>query len=252
MRTCGQTGAPLRSQDLIQLSLFIHNMVCVKGVPKMFTRNLSEDEVAIIYKMEVFVRDKHDTLQGHDYSHILAVTNYSIEIAKRIPNPVDPFTLICGALFHDIGRVGTRTGRLHGLRGATITEEYLEAIGIEDEIREQIVQVVVRHTETSMLPPETVIEKVVFDADDLDRLGLMGMLRGMMVGDVDRSMENIIKNRLEKRKEDFQRLHFQASRELGRNLYEETLQLIDLIQHSLSQRCIHISKLNLTELASKS
>ena len=215
----------------------------------MFTRNLSEEEVAIIHKMEVFVRDKHDTLQGHDYSHIIAVTNYAIEIAKRIPDPVDPFVLICGALLHDIGRVGTKTGRLHGLRGATITEEYLRAIGIEDEIREQIVRVVVRHTETSMLPPETIIEKVVFDADDLDRLGLMGMLRGMMVGDVDQSMEGIIENRLKKRKRDYQRLHFQASRELGRTLYEETLQLIDLIQHSLSQRSTDISKLNLIDLA---
>ena len=211
----------------------------------MFTRNLSEEEVAIIRKIEVFVRDKHDTLQGHDYSHVLAVTHYAIEIANLIPDPVDPFVLICGALFHDIGRVGTRSGRLHGLRGATITEEYMRAIGIEDEIREQIVRIVVRHTETSMLPPENVAEKVVFDADDLDRLGLMGMLRGMMVGDVDRSMEDIIENRLEKRKKDYQKLHFQASRELGRKLYEETLQLIDFIQHSLNQRSIEIRKLNL-------
>ena len=83
----------------------------------MFTRNLIEDEVGVIGNIETFVRDKHDTLQGHDYSHVLAVTHYAIEIAKRIPDPVDPFVLICGALFHDIGRVGTGTGRLHGLRG---------------------------------------------------------------------------------------------------------------------------------------
>ena len=211
----------------------------------MFTRNLIEDEVGVIGNIETFVRDKHDTLQGHDYSHVLAVTHYAIEIAKRIPDPVDPFVLICGALFHDIGRVGTGTGRLHGLRGATIAEEYLKAIGIEDEIREQIVRIVVRHTETSMLPPETVAEKVVYDADDLDRLGLMGMLRGMMVGAADQSMEDIIENRLEKRKKDFDRLYFQVSRELGRKLYEETLKLIDFIRDSLNQRSIEISKLNL-------
>ena len=211
----------------------------------MFTRNLSEEEVAIIHEIELFIRDKHDKLQGHDYSHVLAVTHYSIEIAQRIPEPVDPFVLICGALFHDIGRVGTFTGRLHGLRGATITEEYLRAIGIGHETREQIVRIVVRHTETSMLSPETVAEKVVFDADDLDRMGLMGMLRGMMVGSADHSMEDIIENRLEKRKQDYQRLHFQASRELGRKSYEETLQLIDFIRDSLKQRYTDISKLTL-------
>jgi len=211
----------------------------------MFTRNLNEEEVAIIRKIEVFVRDKHHKLQGHDYSHVLAVTQYAVEIAQSIPDSVDPFVLICGALFHDIGRVGTITGRLHGLRGATIANEYLRAVGIGDEMREQIVRIVVRHTETSMLPPETVAEKVVFDADDLDRLGLIGMLRGMMVGNVDWSMEDIIENRLDKRRKDYQRLHFQASRELGRKLYEETLQLIDFIHDSLDQRCLEISKLNL-------
>ncbi len=211
----------------------------------MFTRNLSEKEVAIIRKIELFVKDKHNKLRGHDYSHVLAVVQYAIEIAKQIPDPVDPFVLICGALFHDIGRVGTVTGRLHALRGAAIAEEYLRAIGIEDEIREQIVRIVVRHTHTSMLPPETVAERVVFDADDLDRLGLMGMLRGMLVGDVNRSMEDIIENRLKKRKKDYEMLHFQASRELGRKLYEETLQLIGFIQASLNQRCIEIQKLSL-------
>ena len=215
----------------------------------MFTRNLKKKEIEIIHAIEDFIRDKHDTLQGHDYSHVLAVAHYAVKIAKRITEPVDPFVMICGALFHDIGRVGTQTGRLHGLRGATITEEYMRAVGIEDEIREQIVRIVVRHTETSMLPPETVAEKVVFDADDLDRLGLMGMLRGMMVGAVSRSMEDIIENRLQKRKKDYERLHFQASREIGRELYEETLKLIDFIQNSLSQRYLKIKKLDLKLLA---
>ena len=211
----------------------------------MFTRHLSEEEVAIIRKVEMFVQDKHDKLQGHDYSHVLAVTQYAIEIAQRIPDSVDPFVLVCGALFHDIGRVEASTGRMHGLRGATIADEYLRAIGTGHEIREQIVRIVVRHTETSMLPPETVAEKVVFDADDLDRLGLLGMLRGMMVRNVDWSMQDIIKNRLEKRKKDYQKLYFQASRELGQELYEETLQLIDFIQDSLNKRCHETSKLNL-------
>lgn len=211
----------------------------------MFSRNLTAEEVEIINKIEVFVRDKHDKLQGHDYSHVLAVTHYSIEIARRIPEPVDPFVIICGALFHDIGRVGTITGRLHGLRGATITEEYLKAIGIDIEVREQIVGIVVRHSETSMLPPETVAEKVVYDADDLDRLGLMGMLRGMMVGGKEWSMDDIINNRLEKRKKDYERLHFQVSRDLGRELYEETLQLIEYIRTSMGKRWKEISKLDL-------
>jgi putative nucleotidyltransferase with HDIG domain len=211
----------------------------------MFTRTLSQGEVEIIREIERFVRDKHSTLQAHDHSHVLAVTRYAIEIAHRIEEEVDPFVLICGALFHDIGRVGAETGRLHGLYGATVAGEYLKAININPHMREQIVRSVVRHTHTSMLPPETVAEKVIFDADDLDRLGLLGMLRGMMVGSVNWSMEEIIENRLRKRKRDFEKLHYPASRELGKQLYDETLQLIEFIQQSLDQRCLEINDLDL-------
>lgn len=211
----------------------------------MFIRKLTEEEAAFIQKAEQFIRDKHNRLQGHDYSHVLAVTRYSIEIANHISEPVDPFILICGALFHDIGRVGTITGRLHGLRGATIANEFLKATNISYVIREQILRIVVRHTETSMLSPETVAEKVVYDADDLDRLGLMGMLRGMMAGHAERSMQEIIENRLEKRKKDYERLHFQASREIGGKLYEETLKLIEFIQDSLDQRVNEVNRLDL-------
>ncbi len=211
----------------------------------MFSRKLSVAEVDIIHRIETFIQDKHDKLQGHDFSHVMTVAGYAIDIASQIPDPADPFVLITGALFHDIGRVGTITGSLHGLRGATITEEYLKAIGIDPDIREQIVRIVVRHTETSMLPPETVEEKVVFDADDLDRLGLMGMLRGMLVGNVEKSMDEIIENRLEKRKKDYQKLHFQVSREIGRMMYEETLMLIGFIKASLTKRCNEVGNLNL-------
>ena len=93
--------------------------------------------------------------------------------------------------------------------------------------------------------PETDSEKVVYDADNLDRLGLMGMLRGMMVGGKEWSMDDIINNRLEKRKKDYERLHFQASRDLGRKLYEETLQLIEFIKSSMNHRWKEISKLKL-------
>ncbi len=67
----------------------------------------------------------------------------------------------------------------------------------------------------------------------------------MMVGDKELSMDDIINNRLEKRKKDYERLHFQVSRDLGRELYEETLQLIEFIKTSMSTRWKEISKLGL-------
>ena len=209
----------------------------------MFLRKLTEKEVALINKIIQFIEQKHSGSEGHDYSHVLEVARYSIQIAERISDKVEPFILIVGALFHDIGRVDAPSGQLHGLLGGGIAEEFLKTTWVEAETIHKICRIVVRHTPTSMLPPESVEEKIVFDADALDRLGLMGMLRGIM--GKEGSIREILENRLEKRKKDFSLLHFKESEELGRALYKETLLLIKLIHNSLERRIQNIEDLNL-------
>ncbi len=76
----------------------------------MFFRDLTDQEIQMIALIEEFVREKHASCEGHDYSHILQVTKNAIEIAKITDEPVDPFVLICGARYHDLGRVGTDSG----------------------------------------------------------------------------------------------------------------------------------------------
>lgn len=209
----------------------------------MLSRKILKKEVDLIYKIVEFIRQKHSECEGHDYSHVLEVARYSIQIAERIPEKAEPFILITGALFHDIGRVDAPSGQLHGLLGGGIAQEFLKTTWVDKEAIEKVCRIVVRHTPTSMLPPETIEEKIVFDADALDRLGLMGMLRGIM-GKTG-SIRSILENRLEKRKKDFSMLHFEASRELGRALYKETLMLIKLIGNSLKRRILNISDLDL-------
>ena len=208
----------------------------------MFERNLTRKEFEIIQQIEGFVREKHRREEGHDYSHVLAVTDYVIEIAQAIPEEVDAFVVICGALFHDIGRVGTHTGTLHGLRGATIAREYLEAIGISPDIRDKITRIVARHTPTTRQAPETIEEKIVYDAVAVDRLGLMGMLRGLM--GKEGSTQNILQDRIQKRLADYGKLHFEASRRIGEKLHQETLQVAQSFGAALEGRNEEITRIH--------
>lgn len=120
----------------------------------MFERNLTRRETALINQIEESIREKHRHEEGHDYSHVLAVTDYAIQIARQILDEVNPFILIVGALLHDLGRVGTPTGILHGLRGATLAREYLSATWVSPSDREMILRIVARHTPTTQIPPE--------------------------------------------------------------------------------------------------
>jgi|GEM_PF-781004 putative nucleotidyltransferase with HDIG domain len=209
----------------------------------MFERPLTRREYQLIRQIEAFVRDKHAHALGHDYSHVLAVVHYALRIAQAIPEEVDPFVLICGALFHDIGRIGTHTGVLHGLRGASIASEYLASVGVPGAVCQRICNIVARHTPTSMIPPETTEEKVVYDADALDRLGLMGMLRGIM--GKRGSTAEILADRMGKRAEDYDRLYFEESARIGEALQEETVEVIARFRAALDERFRAIAEIPL-------
>jgi len=213
----------------------------------MFSRTLTNEEEEIIKVIEAFVRDKHKDADSHDYSHVLEVTQHAIDIAERIPEPVDPFILICGALLHDIGKTNLLFNSMHGLLGSALAEEYLEALGYTypslKPVRDAICRIVCRHTPTTMIPPETVEEKIVFDADTLDRLGIIGVLRGF-IGKVG-SIEKILESKLASRVHDFELLHFDASRELGKKMNEETLRFVDIIRKSLRKRVDEVREIEL-------
>ncbi|MDQ4077263.1 MAG: HD domain-containing protein [Chloroflexota bacterium] len=209
----------------------------------MFERPLTRSEAELIEDMAEFIEAKHRGNEAHDYAHVLSVVNYAIRIAEAIDEEVDPFLLIAGAFFHDIGWVGTITGELHGLRGATIAEEYFRNTWVPREKIDQIKRIIVRHTHTSHIPPETAEERIVWDADGLAGLGLLGILRGIIVGKG--SHLDILESTLLFAGKHFERLHFEESRRIDEELYEETQEIIEYFKEGLVQRKERIAELDL-------
>lgn len=207
----------------------------------MFSRSLTYEESQWIKGLESFVKEKHAGLEGHDYSHILQVTRFAIEIANNIEEEVDPVVLICGALLHDIGR--TISDEMHGLVGSSIAEELLESLPLINEQINRITKVIVRHTVTSHVAPESVEEKIVYDADGLDRLGAMGLLRGF-VG-MKGSMVEGLERYMSKRVKDYDKLFFPISQRIGKELDAETRKLISLFTQRLNERKQRVEELAL-------
>ena len=200
----------------------------------VFKRKLTKDEVALIERLIVFVESKHHRAEGHDYSHILEVCKHSIEIAHRINDKLDPFILICGALLHDIGRIEAPSGLFHGIDGASRAEEYLKSLIDDEHTILKIIRIVVRHTPESMIKPETPEEKVVYDADAVDRLGYIGMARGIM--DQKGTIEEILENRIAKRMADYHKFNYKESKKLGKALHKQTVRIVDELREALKRR----------------
>lgn len=200
----------------------------------MFSRSLTKNEKEILLRIQDFVRRCHAKSDSHDYSHVFMVTRTSIMIAKQINKPVDPFVVIAGALLHDIGKTTSIFSDFHGLFGGSIAEEYLDGIELKKSTRDKICRVVIRHTPTSGIPPITPEEKVVYDADTLDRLGLMGLLRGFI--GKEGSMQQILETYLNSRQSDYDKLNYEYSKELGMMGNQELEGFSAVIQKRLDDR----------------
>jgi HD superfamily phosphodiesterase len=212
----------------------------------MFIRKLEPIEILIIEKVIEFVRAKHSKEEGHDYSHVLEVCRWSMEIGEKIEEPVDPFIAICGALLHDIGRVGAPNGNFHGIDGGARAEEFLENLIDDPQTILKITKIIVRHTPTSMIPAQSTEERLVCDADTIERLGLMGMVRGIM--GKKGSMKSIIEDRIKKRMEDFDKLYFEYSKQIAKPFYEETKQTVHILEQYLSERLKEIQDIETYKL----
>jgi len=207
----------------------------------MFSRSLTADERRWLQEIELFVKEKHANLGSHDYSHVLQVTEFAIEIANNIEEEVDPVVVICGALLHDIGRM--ISDEMHGLVGGSIAEELLESLPLSEEQAIRITKVIVRHTATSHVAPQTVEEKIVYDADGLDRLGTMGLLRGF-VGKKG-SMVDVLERYMAKRVKAYDKLYFPISQKIGKARDEEMRKLIMLFTKRLNERKETVEELTL-------
>lgn len=198
----------------------------------MFSRALTNEERQWLTELESFVEEKHADLGSHDYAHVLQVAEFAIEIANNITEQVDPVVVICGALLHDIGRTVSDT--MHGLAGGAMAGALLESLPLTNEQITRIRKVIVRHTASSHVPPQTTEEKIVYDADGLDRLGAMGLLRGFV--DKEGSMMDVLERYMAKRVKEYDKLFFPISQKLGKELDDEMRQLIALFTKRLNER----------------
>jgi uncharacterized protein len=90
-----------------------------------------------------------------------------------------------------------------------------------------------------MIPPRSIEEKIIYDADALDRLGLMGMLRGIM--GKSGSIESILTDRIQKRAGDYDKLYFEESQRIGEQLQAKTIQVIHRFREALDKRAEQIA-----------
>lgn len=141
----------------------------------------------LLRRVEERVREELSGAPGcHDYDHTERVVRNARKLARQELEESDAESYLAvslAALLHDVARPEElrSEGRIcHAQAGSGKSAKILRECGCEDETLIRLVSDAVRrHRYRGKDQPETLIDKLVYDADKLDSIGAVGIGRGV-------------------------------------------------------------------------
>jgi uncharacterized protein len=124
---------------------------------------------------------------AHGWEHIKRVYRLALYIAEQ--ENADAFIVGMAALMHDIGHLSSDTSLHHADLSLSIAGELLVAYDITAETQEAILHSIAAHSFSMGNEPRTLEAQVVRDADRLDGIGAIGILRWAITGTIRRTGE---------------------------------------------------------------
>lgn len=121
---------------------------------------------------------------AHGWEHVRRVYMLALRIAGE--EGADKLITGCAALLHDIGRLLHRKGVPHSLLSVEEARDILKRYPLETEQIEAILHAIEAHSFSQGIEPRTLEARVVRDADRLDGLGAIGILRWAISGTIKR------------------------------------------------------------------
>lgn len=134
-------------------------------------------------KLLVIISEEFSGVAGdHGLDHTLNVYHNALRLAKA--EGADEVIVGAAALLHDIGRREEHEAKgkiSHAMIGAEKARKILADLGSELEFIERVCLCVLRHSHRhGDDDPQSLEEKVVYDADKLDAIGAVGIGRAFM------------------------------------------------------------------------
>lgn len=122
---------------------------------------------------------------AHGWEHVNRVYKLALHIAQQ--EGAESFIVGIAALLHDLGRtVEPSTQAHHADLSVTLADEILKTYEIPEPQQQAILHAILAHSFSRGVEPETLEARVLRDADRLDGLGAIGIMRWAITGAVRR------------------------------------------------------------------
>jgi len=138
-------------------------------------------ENSTIKDIEDLVRETLGNDPVHGFPHVERVMKLAFKLAEEYKGKYDPIVLKLAVLLHDVGRIEEQDlHKHHAILSAEMAQKILEQYGFPKEIIEKIKDAILAHSFTLGYKPKTVEGMILSDADKLDALGAVGIMRVFM------------------------------------------------------------------------
>jgi len=118
---------------------------------------------------------------AHSWDHVKRVYKLAEYIAEQ--EGADRFIVSMAVLMHDLGHTVERKGNKHHVDlSVKLASELMLTYQIPAKLQEDIIHAILAHSFSRGLEPRTLEAGVVRDADRLDALGAIGIMRWGVVG----------------------------------------------------------------------
>ena len=191
----------------------------------------------LIRNLESIVKEKMSALDGtaHSYEHINRVVKIATFLAKKEKANVELVQI--GALLHDIGWAA---GNPHNETGAKLAKKILKEINYPSEKSEKIIRIILHHPLAFKDKLETLEEKIVWDADKIDLLGVVGVVRAFHWLS-NKPFEAVVKTCFEELIPIYNLLNTQTAKKIAKRRRRELMAFLSALKRELSVTDLAIS-----------
>lgn len=120
---------------------------------------------------------------SHDLGHFRRVYHTAKQIAIDEPTSVDPLVILAAAYFHDVVSLPKNhpDNKMSSRYAAVKTREILQELNFPSEKIDSICHAIEAHSFSAQIEPETLEAKIIQDADRMESLGALGVMRTFYV-----------------------------------------------------------------------
>ena len=129
---------------------------------------------------------------AHGWEHVRRVYSLAEYLAER--EGANRFIVGMAALMHDIGRLEHDEAAHHADLSVKSAAQLMNEYGLAPEIQDAVLHAIEAHSFSRNIEPRTIEARVVRDADRLDGLGAIGIMRWAITGTIRRTPETLSYN----------------------------------------------------------